>query len=166
MAKKDEPLKEQDTTTDEEQETEASDDENEGALAGAKANAERYKQQRDDANKHLKELEDQVAGLKGKDEEVEALKKQIEDEKTAYAEKEGKLEGARVNTARLAQAGCIDIEVALPLLNEHGDVEALKKSKPYLFQQTGSTGGKPAGVSADDDIEIKVREAAKALKPK
>ena len=159
MAKKDESLKEQDTVTDEEQETEASNDENEGALAGAKANAERYKQQRDDANERLKELEDQVAGLKGKDEEVEALKKQIEDEKTAYAEKESKLEGARVNTARLAQAGCIDIEVALPLLNEHGDVDALKKDKPYLFQQTGSTGGKPGAPTDSSDQDKKIDAA-------
>ena len=50
------------------------------------------------------------------------------------------------NASALAQAGCVDIEIALGLLSEEVTIEKLQESKPYLFQSaTVSTGTKPAG---------------------
>jgi hypothetical protein len=106
-----------------------------------------YREQRDRARAELADLQKRIAELEGKPSEIEGLKAQLETEREARALEAAELEGKRVNTVRLTQAGCIDIDVALGLLNEHGDVDKLKEEKPYLFgaKQVGSTGVNPSG---------------------
>jgi hypothetical protein len=131
-----------------------------GKPDAAKA-SEAYKQQRDEARAKHEALEKRIAELEVKDQTVKDLQTQLETEKAERAKEAKNLEAKRVNTLRLTQAGCIDPDVALGLLNEHGDVEKLKEEKPYLFgaeKPKGSTGLKPDGTSTDDAERERVRK--------
>lgn len=131
----------------------------------ARIAAEKYKTQRDEYKAQLetkqKELDDisqRVKALEGDSEKVKELQAQLEAKDRESAEAAKKAEWDRVNTARLMKEGCVDVDVALGLLDDNGDVEALKESKPYLFAKTGSTGLKPGG---DNDGHEERRKAAR-----
>ena len=107
-----------------------------------------HKLERDVANrdKRIKELEEKLeaatGGKKTAEDRIAAIEEQLKS-------MESERDAAKADAA-LTAAGCIDCElgrVALAALD--GDVEKLKKAKPYLFnKQAGdpqSTGGKPAG---------------------
>lgn len=114
--------------------------------------SEKYRQQRDDARKERDELMAQVEKLKGESEEVKALQQRISEMQKQAEEAQRRADFERVNTRRLAEAGCVDIDVALTLLDENGDVESLKDKKPYLFaEKRGSTGIQPSGAAKEDD---------------
>jgi hypothetical protein len=123
--------------------------------SGAEYAAKDYKEQRDKARADLEALQKRIADLEGNAKEVTDLKAQLEKEKADRAKEATDLEAKRVNTVRLTQAGCVDVDVALGLLNEHADVDKLKDEKPYLFgtKPTGSTGGKPGGPPATGDAK-------------
>lgn len=109
---------------------------------------------------------DYVAQLKAKDAEIEALQAKVaEAAKTAEAtEKLGKeiadlkarLADERTEFA-LRSAGARSVTAAKALLAEHdGDVAALVKAEPWLFDaggpgQGGATGLEPAGASGGSD---------------
>lgn len=113
--------------------------------------AESYKQQRDESRKKVEELTKQLETMKSKG-DIDAFKAELEKTKAEAEQAAQKANRDRLNTVRLAQAGCVDIEVALTLIDEDGDVDALKESKPYLFgAKTGSTGFKPDGTTNNDD---------------
>lgn len=106
--------------------------------------ADKYRAQRDEARKQAEEYQRQLDELNKKG-DIDDLKRELEAEREKSSQAAKKAEFDRVNIGRLAKEGCVDIDVALGLLDENGDVEGLKKAKPYLFQQPGSTGLKPAG---------------------
>ena len=108
--------------------------------------AEQYRQQRDEERTKAANLQKQLDDLNAKG-DIDALKAQLQEQQRQAEEAANKAERDRINIGRLAKEGCIDIDVALSLLDENGDVEALKQSKPYLFGSvsTGSTGFKPSG---------------------
>jgi predicted nucleic acid-binding Zn-ribbon protein len=119
-----------------------------GGPDAAKA-AEKYRSQRDEQRKRADALEEQLKNLKAKG-DIDQVMQQLEEQRSEAEEAAKKAEADRVNSVRLAQAGCVDLEVALSLLDENGDVDALKESKPYLFNakpKTGSTGFKPDGAA-------------------
>jgi hypothetical protein len=109
---------------------------------------------------------DYVAQLKEKDAEIEALQAKVaEAAKTAEAtERLGKeiadlkarLADERTEFA-LRSAGARSVTAAKALLTEHdGDVAALAKAEPWLFEtkgssQGGATGLEPAGASGGSD---------------
>lgn len=130
--------------------------------------AEKYKQQRDEANSKAKALQKQLDDLMAKG-DIEKLKAKYEADMEELEAKAKKAESDRVNATRLAAAGCIDIDVALELLDENGDVDALKKSKSYLFGTAalGSTGLKPDGAANDKESRLaEARKMAGVRKPK
>ena len=131
----------------------------EGGKPDAAKAAEKYRAQRDEERKRADALEEQIKNLKEKG-DIDAVMKQLEEQKAAAEKAEKKAERDRVNSARLAQAGCVDLEVALDLLDENGDVDSLKKAKPYLFAKPkGSTGHKPDG--SPSTTAKTIREALK-----
>lgn len=111
---------------------------------------------------------DYAAQLKAKDAEIEALQAKVaEAAKTAEAtERLGKeiadlkarLADERTEFA-LRSAGARSVTAAKALLAEHdGDVAALAKAEPWLFEtkdssQGGATGLEPAGVSGGSDAQ-------------
>jgi hypothetical protein len=134
--------------TQESEETKEPEQKQEGGKPDAEKAAEKYRRQRDDARKQLSEFQEKLKGYEGSDETIKDLKAQIEKMRADAEEAARKAEYERVNTKRLAEAGCVDTEVALELLDENGDVDALKESKPYLFAAPkGKTGLKPEGAS-------------------
>jgi predicted RNase H-like nuclease (RuvC/YqgF family) len=129
----------------------------------------KYRQQRDEARKALddqqkalSELQDKIKGLEASDTKVKELQEQIEHMNEQATEAKKQAEFARVNSARLATAGCVDVDLALKLLDENGDVDGLKDEKPYLFGTVkGSTGLKPVGASQNTEATLhKARKAA------
>jgi hypothetical protein len=117
---------------------------------------------------------DYVAQLKAKDAEIEALQAKVaEAAKTAEAtERLGKeiadlkarLADERTEFA-LRSAGARSVTAAKALLAEHdGDVAALAKAEPWLFedkgQPTGATGLEPAGAAGGSDEQYMKRWAA------
>lgn len=76
--------------------------------------------------------------------EIASLKQQMADERTEFA---------------LRSAGARSVTAAKTLLAEHdGDVEALAKAEPWLFEtrgssQGGATGLEPAGASGGSDAQ-------------
>jgi hypothetical protein len=76
--------------------------------------------------------------------EIASLKQQMADERTEFA---------------LRSAGARSVTAAKALLAEHdGDVEALAKAEPWLFEtrgssQGGATGLEPAGASGGSDAQ-------------
>lgn len=127
------------------------------AYEKAKADRDKYKAQ-------VAELQEKIQGLSGKDDELKGLQAEIEKMRADSEAAAKRAEFARVNSARLAKEGCVDIEVALTLLDENGDVEALKEAKPYLFAKKGSTGLPPAGAPDDSEARRKKARAAAGLK--
>ncbi len=125
---------------------------------------EQAKAQRDKYKEQVAELQEMIEGLSGKDEELKSLQAEIAKMKADSEAAAKKAEFARVNSARLAKEGCVDIEVALTLLDENGDVDALKEAKPYLFAKKGSTGLPPAGAPDDSEARRKKARAAAGLK--
>ena len=121
--------------------------------------AEKYKAQRDDYAAKIAEYEERLKGYEGQDETIRALQADLEKTRKESEAKLKRSEFERVNGTRLAQAGCVDVEVALGLLDENGDVDALRESKPYLFAKPqGSTGFKPAGqeqLSAAEEARLR-----------
>ena len=115
---------------------------------------------------------DYAAQLKAKDAEIEALKAKVaEAPKTAEAtERLGKeiadlkarLADERTEFA-LRSAGAQSVTAAKALLAEHdGDVAALAKAEPWLFEtkgssQGGATGLEPAGASGGSDDQFMKR---------
>ena len=78
--------------------------------------------------------------------EIEKLKASFADERTTY---------------KLELAGCKSAKAAKALLEDYdGDVDKLKAAEPWLFisETKGTTGGKPAGATKDDDLD-QMREA-------
>lgn len=108
-----------------------------GRPDAAKAQAKRdLKQQRDEAREENRKLR----------EDIEQLQKTVDASER------------RARTAMLKAAGCIDVDVALGIM-QGDDVDGLKASKPYLFQQAGTTGLKPeAAPRYADDFDSKLRE--------
>ena len=118
--------------------------------------AEKYKKQRDTERERVKELEERIKAITDKG-DIDEVLKALKDEKAHSEELAKQAESDRVNTSRLAQAGCVDIEVALMLLDENGDVDALKKAKPYLFKpQAGTTGFKSGNAPKNTSIDEKL----------
>ena len=109
---------------------------------------------------------DYVAQLKAKDDEIEALQAKVaEAAKTAeatealgkeIADLKARLADERTEFA-LRSAGARSVTAAKALLAEHdGDVAALVKTEPWLFDaggpgQGGATGLEPAGASGGSD---------------
>ena len=109
---------------------------------------------------------DYVAQLKAKDAEIEALQAKVaEAAKTAeatealgkeIADLKARLADERTEFA-LRSAGARSVTAAKALLAEHdGDVAALAKAEPWLFEikgsgQSGATGLEPAGASGESD---------------
>lgn len=148
---------------DEESKTEAT-EEQKGP--DAQKAAEKYRAQRDEARAELDKLKADIEALKGSDADVrkqaESLQKQLEEERAKHDADMKAAEYRRVNTTRLAQAGCVDVDVALSLLDENGDVDKLKEAKPYLFRAAGSTGWKPSTPSDAERDREEVNRARKA----
>ena len=106
-----------------------------------------HKLERDVANrdKRIKELEEKLeaatGGKKTAEDRIAAIEEQL---KSMESERD-----AAKADATLTAAGCIDCELGrAALASMDGDVEKLRKAKPYLFKREGasqSTGGKPAG---------------------
>lgn len=109
---------------------------------------------------------DYVAQLKAKDAEIEALQAKVaEAAKTAEATEALGKEIADLKTRladertefALKSAGARSVTAAKALLAEHdGDVAALAKAEPWLFEtkgssQGGATGLEPAGASGGSD---------------
>lgn len=129
--------------------------------------AEKYRAQRDEYAAKIAEYEERLKGYEGADETIKALKADLEKERRESEAKLKRSEFERVNGTRLAQAGCVDVEVALTLLDENGDVDALKGSKPYLFAKPqGSTGLKPAGQEQLSEAEDARLRRIAGLQPK
>jgi len=137
-----------------------------GKPDAAKA-AEKYKAQRDEARQQIADLEKHLAEYEGTDEAIKKLQAELAatkekaeaDAKKAAADAK-KAEADRVNSNRLTKAGCVDVDVALGLLDENGDVDKLMEQKPYLFTKKGSTGLPPSGQGGDAASIAKAREAA------
>ena len=126
MGNTEESIQTEDTQQTNQEPEPANPPENPGGPDAAKA-AEGYRKQRDEARREM-----------AKRQKAESAAKEAE-----YR---------RVNSVRLIKEGCVDVEVALTLLDENGDVDTLKKEKPYLFGSAskGSTGLKPNGSAAAD----------------
>lgn len=108
--------------------------------------AEGYRQQRDEARAEVAKLQKQLEELQAKG-DPETYKAQLEEAKKKAEQDAKQAEFRRVNSVRLIKEGCVDVDVALTLLDENGDVDALRDSKPWLFgsNNQGSTGFKPSG---------------------
>ena len=108
--------------------------------------ADGYRKQRDEARAEIANLQKQLEALQAKG-DPDALKAELEEAKTKAEADAKEAEFRRVNSVRLIKNGCVDVDVALTLLDENGDVDALKEAKPWLFGvvKQGSTGLKPAG---------------------
>lgn len=146
---------------DEQQEEQQQEEQQQGGPDAAKA-AEKYRQQRDEARTRAEDLERQIKAIKDKG-DIDEVMNALEEEKAKSAEAAKKADSDRVRVISLAKEGCIDLEVALGLLDESGDVEALKEAKPYLFEapKKGATGLKPDGSSGgSDDLRAEARKAA------
>ena len=116
----------------------------------AKADAE-YRAALAERDKKIAELEAQVAEAFKSTEAAEGLAKQIEEMKAAAdAERTG---------FELKLAGCRSVRAGRVLLAEHdGDMAALKKAEPWLFDAApggGATGLEPAGASSGEGDEMK-----------
>ena len=116
----------------------------------AKADAE-YRAALAERDKKIAELEAQVAEAFKSTEAAEGLAKQIEEMKAAAdAERTG---------FELKLAGCRSVRAGRVLLAEHdGDMAALKKAEPWLFDSApggGATGLEPAGASSGEGDEMK-----------
>lgn len=155
----DDPKPEGDPTT--------ANDGGEGNHAGgpdASKAAEKYKQQRDEARAKLDEMQKRVEELTGSADEVAKLQAELKETREKYAEEAKRAEYKRVNSNRLIKEGCVDVDVALGLLDENGDVDKLKEEKPYLFTaQSGSTGLKPAGAANDEDEDDALLDRAMGI---
>lgn len=126
--------------------------------------AEKYKQQRDEARTQLAEMQKRIEELSGSAEEVEKLKEELKAEREKAEQDAREAERNRVNGNRLVKEGCVDVDVALGLLDENGDVDKLKEEKPYLFTaQSGSTGLKPAGAANDEDEDDALLDRAMGI---
>ena len=116
----------------------------------AKADAE-YRAALAERDRKIAELEAQVAEAFKSTEAAEGLAKQIEEMKAAAdAERTG---------FELKLAGCRSVRAGRVLLAEHdGDMAALKKAEPWLFDSApggGATGLEPAGASSGEGDEMK-----------
>ena len=116
----------------------------------AKADAE-YRAALAERDKKIAELEAQVAEAFKWTEAAEGLARQIEEMKAAAdAERTG---------FELKLAGCRSVRAGRVLLAEHdGDMAALKKAEPWLFDSApggGATGLEPAGASSGEGDEMK-----------
>ena len=154
----------------EELEQQAPEPEETGKGPNAAIAAEKYRAQRDEykgqleaKQRELDDLSQRVKALEGDSEKVKELQAQLEAKDRESAEAAKKAEWDRVNTARLMKEGCVDVDVALGLLDDNGDVEALKKEKPYLFAKTGSTGLRPGGDNDDHEERRKAARRAAGL---
>lgn len=125
--------------------------------------ADNYRRQRDEEREKAASLKKQLDDLNAKG-DIDELRKLLEEQQNQAKEAANKAEKDRINIGRLAKEGCIDIDVALSLLDENGDVEALKESKPYLFGtvQKGSTGLPPKGSAGSKFADL---DKAMGLKP-
>lgn len=127
--------------------------------------AEKYKQQRDEARAKLDEMQKRIEELTGSADEVAKLQAELKETREKYAEEAKRAEYKRVNSNRLIKEGCVDVDVALGLLDENGDVDKLKEEKPYLFTAPkGSTGFKPNGAPNPNDDEDALLDKAMGIK--
>ena len=155
----DEELKDDEGTEPEEQGKQ----EPQGGPDDAKA-ADKYKAQRDEARQQLRDLQEQVKALEADKDKVSQLQSQIEQMQRDAEEAAKKAESDRVNSNRLVKAGCVDVEVALGLLDENGDVDKLKESKPYLFGAPKGSTGLPPAPSDDDKDEDALLDKAMGIR--
>ncbi|ACU94002.1 hypothetical protein Ccur_02750 [Cryptobacterium curtum DSM 15641] len=132
----------------------------EGGKPDAAKAAEKYKAQRDEARQQIADLEKQMAEYKGNDEIITKLQADLKKTREEAEAQAKKAEADRVNSNRLTKAGCVDVDVALGLLDENGDVDKLMEQKPYLFTKKGSTGLPPSGQGGDAASIARAREAA------
>ena len=132
----------------------------EGGKPDAAKAAEKYKAQRDEAREKIAAYEKQLAEYEGTDEAIKKLQAELAAAKEKAAADAKKAEADRVNSNRLTKAGCVDVDVALGLLDENGDVDKLMEQKPYLFTKKGSTGLPPSGQGGDAASIARAREAA------
>ena len=129
-----------------------------------------HKLERDVANREtrIKELEEQLAAAGGSAKTVEQRLAEVE-EKLAASERalaDEKVAGS------LAALGCVNVKAARALLEDYeGDPAKLKEACPYLFGQTQqkggpqtSTGGRPAGATASDELNRLRRLAGLSVK--
>ena len=102
-------------------------------------------------DRKIAELEAQVAKAFKSTEAAEGLSKQIEEMKAAA--------DAESTGFELKLAGCRSVRAGRVLLAEHdGDMAALKKAEPWLFDNAGgggATGLEPAGASSGEGDEMK-----------
>ena len=137
---------------------------NAAGVPDASRAAEKYKKQRDEARTQLEEMQKRIEELSGSAEEVEKLKEELKAEREKAEQDAREAERNRVNGNRLVKEGCVDVDVALGLLDENGDVDKLKEEKPYLFTaQSGSTGLKPAGAANDEDEDDALLDRAMGI---
>lgn len=112
----------------------------------------RYERDVQRRDQEIQRLTARVAELEGVGQELERLRQELSDE--------------RVSTT-LAEHGCIDTRAARVWLDDDefgGDVDKLKRAKPYLFGKAGRTGFRGAPVPDKSD-EARIRKAM-GLPPK
>ena len=109
----------------------------------------------DARDSRIAELEGQIAEASRSAEVADALRAEIAALRAAGDEQ-------RVEFA-LQMAGCRNVKAARAVLEDYGDVDALKAAEPWLFQDAagapaaaaGATGLPNAGVAADEGRDVK-----------
>lgn len=122
---------------------------------GSTVNRHKHERELGKLQDRIKELEAANAKLQGEADGISAIEKHLNDMEAKAARE--KVEDA------LKAAGCRNVKAAMACLDDHkGDIEALKKAEPYMFEsadKSKSTGGTPKGAASSTDLDAKLDKA-------